>query len=769
MSKERLMSDGHKKYPDAFKARVALESLKGIQDDQTLAERFGVTTSEISEWSGVLQMNAVFAFKNKSDSNTSVTSPLYTRLSSNDLAQTIAENSTQGFAMMDANGYCIYANRAWLDMTGYTAEEIHSQPLHYLVHHHYPDGRPFPMHECPIDRALPENFSVRAHKDVFFKKDGSTFEVMCAASPIFEGDKPVATVIEIRDITAQNALESALREESKTLELLNESAASIASTLDFANLIQLVTDASTELTGAEFGAFFYISTDYMGERSISFTSSSEIADGFEKLNSASLTALIDPSMYGEAPIRVDDILEDPRYLQYASDYGIPAGPFAIKSLLSVPIVFNSGEVFAGLLFGHRKPGAFRKRHERILVGIAAQSAIALDNARLYNAAQSAAEEKASLLESERDARQTAEQQNQAKDTFLAMLGHELRNPLHAISTSLELIELKKSTGTFPTKSFEIIQRQSAHLNRMVEDLLDASRMLTGKLTLNKVSNRFDLALMASIEALETSGKVINHKIKLDAVPAPILADTTRIDQVITNLLNNSLKYSPANSTIFVKLHVSDGQAILEIRDQGIGMTPDLQSKIFDPFVQGPRALGRAEGGLGMGLTIVKTLVTLHNGTIEAFSEGIDKGSTFTVKLPIAIVNEVTVNQIVPRLTTKRIVIIEDNEDALEMLKSYLEAMNCKVYGAKRGIVGLEVIKNENPDLAIIDIGLPDIDGYEVVRKLRSASETRQLKLIALTGYGSARDVNEAIVAGFDAHLTKPVNMQLLLKHISETQ
>lgn len=762
------MSTGHKIYPATFKARVAVEALKANKNFSALAERYGVTTYEISEWLEVLEKNASAAFRTEAPLNSETTQPVAFRLISDDLAQTIAENSTQGFAMMDAKGYCTYANKAWLDMTGYTVEEISSRPLHELVHHHYPDGRPFPMDECPIDRALPENFSVRAHRDVFFRKDGTTFDVICAASPIFDVDKPVATIIEIRDITAQNTLEAAFIEETQTLELLNESAASIASTLELNELLQKVTDASTKLSNAEFGAFFYTSTDDKGEKLLLYTLSGAPIEAFRDLGSPRATAIFGPTFRGEAPMRVDDVLNDPRYGKSAPHYGMPAGHLPVRSFLSVPVVSHTGEVLGGLFFGHPNPAMFTERHERLVVGIAAQAAIALDNARLYKTAQQAAEERAQLLESERAARHTAEQQNQAKDMFLAMLGHELRNPLHAITTSLELIGLRKPTGGFPTKALEIIQRQSGHLTRMVDDLLDASRMLTGKLSLNKVSTRLDLALKTSIEVLQATGKTEGYDIDLETEPVTVMADTTRIDQIFTNLLNNSLKYSRKESPIYVKLFVKDDQAVLQVKDNGIGIAPDLQSKIFEPFVQGPRSLGRAEGGLGMGLTIVKTLVTLHGGTVEVFSEGQNKGSVFTIRIPQVdseTISETKNSRIED--TSKRIVIIEDNEDALDMLTSYLEALAYQVTGANGGNQGLSLIKTQNPDLAIIDIGLPDIDGYEVARQLRSDPMTQGLKLIALTGYGSSEDKKNAFAAGFDIHLTKPLNMQQLLVHITE--
>ncbi|MBA3696269.1 MAG: response regulator [Methylotenera sp.] len=762
------MSIGHNIYPANFKALVAIEALKGNQNPNVLAERFGITTAEIAEWCEVLLNNSAAAFRSEHGYRSEAPGPIASRLSSDELAQTIVENSTQGFAMMDDKGYCIYANQTWLDMTGYTTEEITSRPLHDLVHHHYPDGRPFPMAECPIDRALPENFTVRAHQDIFFRKDGTTFDVMCAASPIFDSGKPVATIIEIRDITAQKALETTLIEETQTLEILNESAASIASTLDLSILLQLVTDASTKLSGAAFGAFFYTSMDVDGEELLLFTLSGAPIEAFRDFGNPRATAVFGPTFRGEGPIRVDDILQDPRYGKSAPHYGMPAGHLPVRSFLSVPVIFPTGEVLGGLFFGHPKPAMFTERHERLVKGIAAQAAIAVDNARLYKTAQKAAEERARLLESERAARQIAEQQNKAKDMFLAMLGHELRNPLHAISTSLELLELSKSTGNFPSKAFDIIQRQSGHLTRMVDDLLDASRMLSGKLSLNENAIRLDTALKASIETLNASGKTEGYNLDVSTEPVIVMADSTRIDQIFTNLIGNSLKYSPKGSTVIVKLLVENGQAIVVIKDQGVGIAQELQTTIFEPFVQGPRSLGRAEGGLGMGLTIVKTLVTLHNGSIEVSSEGLNKGSVFTVKLPSAeeaTMSETNESQNIVN-AIKKIVVIEDNEDALDMLVTYLNVMNVEVTGASNGNLGLNLIKTQNPDLAIIDIGLPDVDGYEIARRLRSNPATSAVKLIALTGYGSSEDAKNAITAGFDIHLTKPVNMQQLLQHIN---
>lgn len=377
-------------------------------------------------------------------------------------------------------------------------------------------------------------------------------------------------------------------------------------------------------------------------------------------------------------------------------------------------------------------------------------------------------ERAALFASEQQARQLAEQQNKTKDDFLAMLGHELRNPLGAISNAVAIMESEGMSDESSKRAQAIISRQSRHLGRIVDDLLDVSRVMSGKVFLNR--QRLDLAQAVhhSAAALQESHHVYQHTIHLDLQPAWIDADPTRIEQVVSNLLLNAAKYTPGAGRIDVEVRATDDSAILVVRDTGIGIPDYLIPRIFDVFVQGPAQLDRSQGGLGIGLAMVQRLVRLHGGTVTAASEGAGKGSTFTVQLPLAAEPGNAGNLPRPRLGAgegRRVLLVEDNEDHRQTLAAVLGIYGHAVAEAADGNEGLRAAQSDKPDVAVVDIGLPGIDGYELARRLREDPVTCGIRLIAVTGYGQAEDRRRALDAGFDAHLVKPVEPARLLETI----
>jgi signal transduction histidine kinase/ActR/RegA family two-component response regulator len=380
-------------------------------------------------------------------------------------------------------------------------------------------------------------------------------------------------------------------------------------------------------------------------------------------------------------------------------------------------------------------------------------------------------ERERLLEFEQQARLLAEEQGKAKDAFLAMLGHELRNPLSAISAGSALIQKAGSASEPVQRANEIIARQSAHLERIVDDLLDSARMLAGKITLLKIALNLGDAVRACVDAVRATGRLDGYIVQLHLLPLLVDADPARIDQIINNLLNNALKYTPAGGTIEITLREDAGQALLEVRDSGIGMQPALLERIFDPFVQGAVSLDRATGGLGIGLTLVKKLVELHGGTVSAQSAGERAGSCFAVRLPLLQERAVdTSPPVAPNCVPgTSVLLVEDNADARDMTAELLRWSGYKVAAVECGLQALQAVHGQCPTVAVIDIGLPDISGYDLARQLRLAPETRQMGLVALTEYGLASDVQTAMDAGFDVHLVKPVNHQRLIDAIERAR
>jgi len=384
-------------------------------------------------------------------------------------------------------------------------------------------------------------------------------------------------------------------------------------------------------------------------------------------------------------------------------------------------------------------------------------------AALVGERRRAEEERAMLLRQEQAARSDAEAANRAKDEFLAMLGHELRNPLGAISTAVHLLKLLDPAAPESRNAVRVVERQTAHLARLVDDLLDVSRATAGKIVLQRRPLELAELVQRALTALAGHERVARHTFSAQTDRVWVLADATRMEQVVTNLLENAAKYTPPGGNITVTVRREDGTAVLSIADTGVGMPADLVPRVFDLFVQGDRGLERTEGGLGVGLTLVRRIVELHGGSVEAASEGPGRGSRFTVRLPEATapadVGSGAGHGSAP--IRRRVLVIEDNDDAREMLRDLLRRLGHEVHEAVDGVAGMEKALELRPDLTLVDLGLPGIDGYEVARRIRERPAGRALRLVALTGYGLSEDRARALAAGYDAHVVKPIDLDKL--------
>ena len=369
---------------------------------------------------------------------------------------------------------------------------------------------------------------------------------------------------------------------------------------------------------------------------------------------------------------------------------------------------------------------------------------------------------ATLFARERQARAESDAANSAKDEFLAMLGHELRNPIGAIANAAHIMDDEKRSPSNDGMARRVIVRQTQILKRIIDDLLDIGRALTGKITLTVQPLELSACISRAIETLMAAGKTARHHIDVDGGPAWIKGDGARIEQVLTNLIINAINHTPADGHIKVALAQQGGDAVIEVSDTGVGIVSESLPKVFDLFYQEERRADRPQGGLGIGLTLVRRLAELHGGTIAASSRGTGQGATFTLRIPaIAPGHSESVAPAAPAAKPKcKILIIEDNVDARETLRTLLELDGYDVRAAADGPAGIAQLKSDLPDAALIDIGLPGMDGHAVARVIRAEVAT-DVKLIALTGYGSAEDVRAAHEAGFDAHLVKPADMTRL--------
>ena len=361
--------------------------------------------------------------------------------------------------------------------------------------------------------------------------------------------------------------------------------------------------------------------------------------------------------------------------------------------------------------------------------------------------------------------------DRAKDEFLAMLGHELRNPLGTLTNAMALLD-----GSLRAEGdrhvLAVVRRQTEQLTRLVDDLLDMSRLTSGKIRLQPEPVDLHAVARRCIDALAHGGRSASHHLVLEGSPAYCEGDPARLEQIVGNLLDNALKYTPAGGRVAVWTGPVDDAAELRVRDTGRGIDPGLLPRVFDFFVQEPQALDRARGGLGLGLGVVKHLVELHGGSVSAHSAGVDQGSEFTVRFkrvapPAGETGTARAPGSPGSRSGRRVLVVEDNADARDMLRTLLELGGHVVEDAADGPEALARLQSFKPEVALIDVGLPGIDGYTLARMAREQPGGREIRLVAVTGYGQAQDRQRALAAGFDRHVTKPVDPGALQRLVSE--
>lgn len=434
---------------------------------------------------------------------------------------------------------------------------------------------------------------------------------------------------------------------------------------------------------------------------------------------------------------------DPEHLALVRELGL-------RSYLGVPLTAR-GATIGVLSFALGESGRrFGPEDLALAASLAERASVAIEHARLFREAERA--------------RADAELANRSKDEFLAMLGHELRNPLAPILTALALIRMR--AGQWPERELAVIERQVKHLVRLVDDLLDVSRITRGRVELKL--ERLALADVVA-RAVEMSLPLVEQRAQgLDVDVPPELAvrgDAVRLAQVVANLLNNAAKYSEKGGRIAVTGARVGDRVELRVRDRGIGIAPEMLPRVFDLFAQESQAIDRAAGGLGLGLAIVKSLVALHGGDVSAASDGAGQGSEFCVRLPA--LDQAAAPSAAPAPGSDgpprpaRVLVVDDNEDAADLLVDALAAMGHDVRKAHDGPTALVAAAAHRPTIALLDIGLPVMDGYELGRRLRAMEGFEDVRLVAVTGYGQAADRQRSMEAGFDAHLVKPVDLEAL--------
>jgi signal transduction histidine kinase/CheY-like chemotaxis protein len=556
------------------------------------------------------------------------------------------------------------------------------------------------------------------------------------------------------NLTGGQSAATAVQELQTEIATLDRLGLTLAGQLDLERLVKAVTDAGVAVTGAAFGAFLYRGTSGVWTHCISGAPPDAFVD-FPLAQDAEAFG----SPFQGTVSRSDDLACDPRFGPNLPFKQMPPGVSPARSYLAAPVRSGTGDLLGGLFFGHPNPGVFLARDERLVAGLAAHAAIAVDNAHLYREAQ--------------EARAVAEAAGRVKDEFLATLSHELRTPLTAIVGWAYLLQGGKLPHDEADAAIATIIRSAKAQNQIIDELLDVSRIITGKLQLDLQPVEIGSILKASIATVTpaASAKSILLRLIEDPAGSSVMGDPERLQQVFWNLLSNAVKFTPKNGRVRVSVQSVGSQLEVAVADTGLGIDEAFLPHVFNRFTQKDSSSTRAVRGLGLGLAIARQLVELHGGSIGAESPGAGQGSTFRVKLPRSPVTATPASGRVnsradrsvgleeaPDLTGIRVLIVEDDDDARALVTKVLEGQGAFVEAVSSAREALAALEKERIDVLLSDIEMPGTDGYQLIRelRLRPSQQGGSVPAAALTAYARTEDRLRALRAGFQLHLSKPV-------------
>ena len=682
----------------------------------------------------------------------------------------IIESADDAIVSKTLEGIITSWNAGAESIFGYTADEAVGNSILMLI--------PPDLHqeENNILSRIRAGERIRHYETIRLRKDGTPINISLTISPIKASDGTIIGASKIaRDITDRKLAEARLKEQNEVVETINRLGTILSGELDQEKLVQSVTDAATSLTGAQFGAFFYNVRNESGGEYMLYTLSGVPREAFANFPMPRATSMFGPTFRGERTIRIDDVKSDPRYGQNPPYNGMPEGHLPVTSYLAVPVVARSGEVIGGLFFGHSQPARFTERHERIVTGLAAQAAIAIDNARLFERVQLDLQERESLLAREQLARMQAETASRSKDEFLGMLSHELRTPLNAILGWTRILTSTKVDTDTMSGALEAIDRNARLQSRLIDDMLDVSRIMSGKLRLDAQPVDLTTIISTAVDTVRPAAdaKGIRVYITMDYGSGMVLGDPVRLQQVVWNLLSNAIKFTPKDGSVRVSLERVDSNFEIRVSDTGIGIDEEIMPFIFERFRQGDSSTTKKYGGLGLGLAIVRQLVDLHGGTVRA-DNLTNSGAEFTVRLPLmavrpapmsfgdvksidTVVETETPLECSAELDGVKILAVDDDADSRNLIAAILERRGATVKACKSVEEALAAVDEFEPDVLVSDIGMPGEDGYSLIRKLRAGEGSRKkLPAVALTAYARVEDRLQALSAGFNMHVPKPV-------------
>ena len=662
----------------------------------------------------------------------------------------VVESSDDAIVSKDLNSIITSWNPGAERIFGYTAAEAVGKSIRMLIPAELQDEEDLVLGKIKKGERVDHYETVRQ------RKDGTRIAISLTVSPILDDRGQVIGASKIaRDISEAQRLLAQAREHAANTSKLSEVGALVASTLDREAVLEKVTDTARELTHAQFAAFFYnVRDQHTGDAYLLYTLSGAPREAFSKFPHPRATALFGPTFRGEQPVRIDDVTTDPRYGQNEPYYGMPPGHLPVRSYLAVPVKGLDGHVIGGLFFGHAHAGCFTEQHERLAVGIAAWASVALENARLYSEAQDA---------------------NRMKDDFLAVLSHELRTPLNAILGYARLLRGGMLEGELSERALETVERNSRWLAQIVDDVLDVSRIVSGKIRLDVQTVELPAVIENAVATIRPAAEAKGVAVQtlLDPRAPAVSGDPDRLQQVVWNLLSNAVKFTPRGGRVQVRLQRVNSHVEIVVSDTGAGIRLDFLPFVFERFRQADAGPARKTGGLGLGLSIVRHIIEMHGGTVEAESAGEGEGSTFTIRLPFVSVRPATrdpkrehpaAEVRVPlagleSLDGVRVLAVDDEPDSRGLLRVVLEAAGATVTTAASAAEALGVLESKPTDVLIADIGMPQMDGFELIKHVRTLSNpvAAQVPAAALTAFARSEDRTRALKCGFEMHLAKPVD------------
>jgi PAS domain S-box-containing protein len=674
----------------------------------------------------------------------------------------VVDSAHDAIITKDLNGVIQSCNAAAERLFGYSSAELVGQSIRMLI----PPERQ--SEEDQILERLGRGERIEHFETVRITKDGRHLDLSLTISPVRDDTGTIIGASKIgRDITAIKRVEAErirlLEENALVTETLNNVGALVASDLDQAKVVQAVTDAATELTTAEFGAFVYNAPDERGEAYTLYTVSGVPRESFSNFPMPRNTAVFAPTFEGTGVVRSDDITRDARYGHNGPYQGVPPGELPVRSYLAVPVRGRGGNVIGGLFFGHSQTGRFDAHHERIAVGIASWASVALENAHLYMSAQQA---------------------SRVKDDFLASLSHELRTPLNAILGYARMLQSGMLPAEKTQKAIDTIERNATSLTQIVEDVLDVSRIVSGKIRLNVQAVDLPTIVRNAVDAVTPGADAKGVRIAtiVDPHAAPVSGDPERLQQILWNLLSNAVKFTQRGGKVQVRLERVNSHVEVIVSDTGVGIAPEFLPHVFERFRQADAGITRERGGLGLGLSIARQLTEMHGGTIEASSAGLNQGATFRVKIPLMIMHPVhdQLPRVHPRSTAAaakvgavtlngiHVLAVDDEPDALALVCEALESVGARTSIAQSAADALARLVEEVPDVVVADLGMPHVDGFAFIEQVRRHPNprVREVPAAALTAYARSEDRMKALGAGFQIHLAKPIDPAELVTTIA---